>query len=109
MTKILKRRCGSGWDSSQKDFYATVKAMGQVYQCWRRICREINVFFFKFEYHVFYVLYPFFYLFTDCPSYNYCLFLPIIHGLVFQLRGRFGDWTVPPSSGKKPTHLGPID
>jgi hypothetical protein len=23
----------------------TGKAMGQVYQCWRRICREINVFF----------------------------------------------------------------
>jgi hypothetical protein len=34
------------------------KAMGQVYQVWWRICREINVFF-RFEYHMFYVLYPF--------------------------------------------------
>jgi hypothetical protein len=25
----------------------TGKAMGQVYQCWWRICREINVFFFQ--------------------------------------------------------------
>jgi hypothetical protein len=33
------------------------KAMGQVYQCWWRICREIN--FSRFEYHMFYVLYPF--------------------------------------------------
>jgi hypothetical protein len=32
--------------------------MGQVYQCWWRICREINVFS-RFEYHLFYVLYPF--------------------------------------------------
>jgi hypothetical protein len=32
--------------------------MGQVYQCWWRICRETNVFS-KFEYHMFYVLYPF--------------------------------------------------
>jgi hypothetical protein len=32
--------------------------MGQVYRCWRRICREINIFP-KFEYHMFYVLYPF--------------------------------------------------
>jgi hypothetical protein len=33
--------------------------MGQVYQCWWKICREINVFFSRFEYHTFYVLYPF--------------------------------------------------
>jgi hypothetical protein len=26
-------------------FQHTSKAMGQFYQCWRRICREINVFF----------------------------------------------------------------
>jgi hypothetical protein len=31
--------------------------MGQVYQCWWRICRKINVFP-RFEYHMFYVLYP---------------------------------------------------
>jgi hypothetical protein len=28
-------------------FQRTGKALGQVYQCWRRICREINVFFFQ--------------------------------------------------------------
>jgi hypothetical protein len=32
--------------------------MVQVYQCWLRICREINVFP-RFEHHMFYVLYPF--------------------------------------------------
>jgi hypothetical protein len=30
-------------------FRRTGKAMGQVYQCWWRICREINVFLFKFR------------------------------------------------------------
>jgi hypothetical protein len=39
-------------------FRRTAKAMGQVYQCWWRICRDINVFP-RFEYHMFYVLYPF--------------------------------------------------
>jgi hypothetical protein len=39
-------------------FRRTGKAMGQVYQCWWRICREINVLP-GFEYHMFYVLYPF--------------------------------------------------
>jgi hypothetical protein len=38
-----------------KEFYA---ATGHVYQCWWRIRQEI-IFFFRFEYHVFYVLYPF--------------------------------------------------
>jgi hypothetical protein len=33
--------------------------MGQVYQCWWGICREINVFPPRFEYHIFYVLYQF--------------------------------------------------
>jgi hypothetical protein len=32
--------------------------LGQVYQCWWRICREINVFS-GLEYQMFYVLYPF--------------------------------------------------
>jgi hypothetical protein len=32
--------------------------MGQVYQCWCRICREIKVFS-RFEYNMFYVLYQF--------------------------------------------------
>jgi hypothetical protein len=39
-------------------FRRTGKAMGQAYQCWWRICREINVLS-SFEYHMFYVLYPF--------------------------------------------------
>jgi hypothetical protein len=39
-------------------FQCTGKAMGQVYQCCWRICREINVFT-RFEYHMFYVSYPF--------------------------------------------------
>jgi hypothetical protein len=59
MTK-LKRSCGSGWDNSQKllrcGFRRAGKAMGQVYQCWWRMCREINVFS-RLEYHMFYVLY----------------------------------------------------
>jgi hypothetical protein len=46
------------------------KCLRQVYQCWWRICQEINVFS-SFEYHVFHILYPFVtYLLT--PSY-YCL------------------------------------
>jgi hypothetical protein len=62
ITKRLKRSCGSGWDNSQMllccGFQCTGKATGQVYQCWWRICGEINVFS-RFEYHMFYVLYPF--------------------------------------------------
>jgi hypothetical protein len=61
MTKTLKRRFGSGWDNNQKTSMLRVwthwKEMGQVYQCWWRICREINVLS-RFEYHMFYVLYP---------------------------------------------------
>jgi hypothetical protein len=38
-------------------FRRTGKAMGQVYQCWWRIRREINDIP-RFEYHMFYVLYP---------------------------------------------------
>jgi hypothetical protein len=39
-------------------FRRASKAMGQVYQCWWRICREIKVFS-RFDCHTFYVLYPF--------------------------------------------------
>jgi hypothetical protein len=39
-------------------FRHTGKAMGQLYQCRWRICREINVST-GLEYHMFYVLYPF--------------------------------------------------
>jgi hypothetical protein len=38
-------------------FRRTDKEMGQVYQCWWRICREITVFP-RFEYHISYRLYP---------------------------------------------------
>jgi hypothetical protein len=48
-------------------FRRTGKAMGQVYQCWWTICREINVFS-RFKYHVFFVSYSFVTL-TDSPSY----------------------------------------
>jgi hypothetical protein len=47
-------------------FRCTGKAMGQVYQCWWRICRQINISP-RFEYHMFYVLYQFV---------NYLLTLP---------------------------------
>jgi hypothetical protein len=54
-------RCGSGWGNSQKTSMlrvsSTGKAMGQVYQCLWKICREINVFS-RFEYHMSYVLHP---------------------------------------------------
>jgi hypothetical protein len=71
MTKRLKRRCGISETTVKRllccGFRRTGKAMGQVYQCWWRMCREINVFT-RFEYHMFYVLYPFMtYLLT--PSY----------------------------------------
>jgi hypothetical protein len=39
-------------------FRRTGKDLGQVCQCWWRICRETNVFF-RFGYHMFYVSYPF--------------------------------------------------
>jgi predicted small metal-binding protein len=41
--------------------------MVRVNQCWWRICLEINVFFFCFEYHMFYVLYPFVIYLLTCP------------------------------------------
>jgi hypothetical protein len=49
-------------------FRRSGKAMGQVYQRWRRIRREINVFP-RFEYNMFYALYP---------SVTYLLTLPRI-------------------------------
>jgi hypothetical protein len=48
--------------------------MRQVYQCWWRICREIYVFS-RFQYHMFYVLYPFV---------TYLLTLPRIYIVVLQ-------------------------
>jgi hypothetical protein len=54
-------------------FRRTGKAIGQLYQCWWKICREIN-FFSRFEYHVFYVLHPFV---------TYLLTLPLIYVVYF--------------------------
>jgi hypothetical protein len=51
-------------------FRRTGKAMEQMYQCWWRICREINVFFFRFEDHIFHVL---------CQFVTYLLTLPRIY------------------------------
>jgi hypothetical protein len=51
-------------------FQRTDKATGEVYPCWQRICRDVNVFS-RFEYHVFYVLHPFVaYLLTLPRKYN---------------------------------------
>jgi hypothetical protein len=50
-------------------FWHIGKAMGQVYQCWWRICREINVIFQVLMSHIL----PFISicdLFTESPSYN---------------------------------------
>jgi hypothetical protein len=54
------------------EFRRTGKAMGQVYQCWWRICREINVFFYRFEYHILIRFISICVLFTDSHSYNDC-------------------------------------
>jgi hypothetical protein len=40
-TKRLKRRCGRGWDNSQK---TSVSSIGHMHQCWWRVYREICVF-----------------------------------------------------------------
>jgi hypothetical protein len=45
---------------------------------------------------------------SDYAQHTIIDFLDIIHHPVFYIKS-FGDLTVSPSSGKKPTHLGPID
>jgi hypothetical protein len=81
MTRMLKR-CGSGWDKSQKAsmlrFRGTGKAMGQMYQSLWRIFRGIHVFS-RFEYYNLRFL-SICDLFTKSPSYDvfsrfweYCL------------------------------------
>jgi hypothetical protein len=65
MTKRLKRRCGSGWNKSQKDFYAAgfdtlVKRWDKSFNVgWGYV--EKQMFFYRpsFEYRMFYVLRPF--------------------------------------------------
>jgi hypothetical protein len=66
--KRLKQRRGRGGDNSQKTFRRTGEAMGQVYQYWWRICREINVFFQFLLSHVLRFI-SIRNLFTDSPSY----------------------------------------
>jgi hypothetical protein len=46
--------------------------VGQVYQCWWRICREINVLS-RFECHIFYVLYPFVTCLLTLPRARVCI------------------------------------
>jgi hypothetical protein len=54
-------------------FRCTGKAMGQVYQCWWRVCREI-IPPPKFEYHIFYIVYPFgAYLLTHSLVKKFCV------------------------------------
>jgi hypothetical protein len=53
-------------------FWHTGKAMGQVYQCWWRICREINVLFQVWISHVLCYI-SICDLFTDSPLYFFCL------------------------------------
>jgi hypothetical protein len=46
-SQVMKRSCGSGWDNKSLlscRFRRTGNAMGQVYHCWWRMHREINVF-----------------------------------------------------------------
>jgi hypothetical protein len=53
-------------------FRRTGKAMGQVYQYWWRICREI-CFFLWFQCHIFYVLYPFVTYLLTLPRIRYLI------------------------------------
>jgi hypothetical protein len=49
-------------EADVKKFYAAgfdvLIKRWDICRCWWRICREINVFFPRFEYHMLYVLYP---------------------------------------------------
>jgi hypothetical protein len=83
MTKRLKRRYGSGWHNSQCGFRRTGKAMGQEYQCWFKISREINVY---FQFRISHVLCFIFIcdIFTDSDSY----YSPFSGTFCFHLQGR---------------------
>jgi hypothetical protein len=70
-------------------FRCTGKMIGQVhisvYQCWWRICWEMNVFS-RFEYHMFYVLYPFvtYLLILSCTScHNLYISFPLLLYIVY--------------------------
>jgi hypothetical protein len=61
ITKRLKQRCKSGWDNSQKDFYAA--GFDALVRRWDKCINVgggyIEKCFSRFAYHMFYVLYPF--------------------------------------------------
>jgi hypothetical protein len=92
MTKRLKRRCGSRWDKS-KDFNAAgfdalVKRWDICISVWCRICREIKIFFSRFEYRMFYVVYQFVTYLLTLPhtsilsSIHLCNYLPSISNVI---------------------------
>jgi hypothetical protein len=58
--RLRQKQLCSGWKRWRLccEVRCTSKAMGQVHQCWWRICREINVFS-RFGNHIFYLLYSF--------------------------------------------------
>jgi hypothetical protein len=75
MTKRLKRRCGSGRENKRLlccGFRGTHKAMKQVYQCWWRVCREINVIF-QFRISNVFVLYSFVAYLLTLPRTLHCI------------------------------------
>jgi hypothetical protein len=59
-------------------FRRTGKAMGHVYQCWRRICREINVFLFQVQISHVLRFISICDLFTDSPRMTSCFPLVIL-------------------------------
>jgi hypothetical protein len=67
MTKGLKRKCGTVYRLLCCGFRSTGIAMGQLYQCWWRICREIHFFSPGSNITCFISLYD---IFTDSPCYN---------------------------------------
>jgi hypothetical protein len=63
-SQMMKRRCGSGWDNSQKDLYAAgfealIKRWDKCISVGGGCVEKWMFFFFRIEYHTFYVLYPF--------------------------------------------------
>jgi hypothetical protein len=76
ITKKLKR-CAEVTKTAVKTLLCcgcrrTGKAMGQMYRCWWRICREINIFS-SFEYPMFYILYPFVAYLLTLPRILHCI------------------------------------
>jgi hypothetical protein len=73
ITKRLKRRCGSGWEQQSKDshaagFDALLNRWDMCVKCWRRLCREISIYFQVRISHVLRFI-SICDLFTDSPSY----------------------------------------